>query len=255
MTEDEILARIGKHVRDEQKDDPRFERVARGDATPEELAELTRAAEADREAAVRLLASRPFEPSAADRIAKRIARKPDVARRSPQSSATVVPLFRRAMVLAAPLAVAAAAVVYVAAGPRAGRGPELPAYSVVATGEQAMRGPAEASTRLRIGNGKEARFEVIARPIAAASAKVVGYAFVMSSGEASALDGKVEVSSDGAVRVTGPSRALSGANEIRLVVGAPEAIGKFDDALARAKSGSSDVRVRVLTVAIDHAAP
>ena len=61
----------------------------------------------------------------------------------------------------------------------------------------------------------------------------------------------VQIAPEGAVRLTGASRALTGASEIRVVLGEPTAIGKFDDAAARAAANRSDAHVRVLVIPID----
>ncbi len=249
MNEDEILARVGEHVRGEQKDDALFERVARGEATPEELAELERAAADDAELAARLAASRPLDADVIDRIAAR-APKP----------APVVPIasrsrLRQRLVLAAgPLALAAAMLFYFTSQ----RGPslaELPAYAVSATGEQAMRGPAEPAARLRVSRSpaRDAKFEIVLRPATAPAGKVVAYAFTFATPAAdpAPLEAKVEIAPEGAVRLSGPSRAIAGVKEVRIVVGEPTAIGKFDDAAARAATNRSDTHVRVLTVPID----
>ena len=156
------------------------------------------------------------------------------------------------MTIAGPLALAAAMVVYVTAQ-RGPSGPELPAYSVSASGEQSMRGATEADARLRLGKGRDARFELVLRPATAPAEKVVAYpfTFVAPGSEPAPLEAAIEIAPEGAVRVTGSSRLLEGVHEIRIVVGAPAAIGKFDDAAARARSGVTDARVRVLTVPID----
>ncbi len=165
---------------------------------------------------------------------------------------------RRLVLIAGPLALAAAMIVYVTAqsGPRP---PELPLYTVTATGSQAMGGPAEQpSTRLHLPRGakRDARFEVDLRPATAPQEKVVAYAFTFgASGGAAAepapLEAKIEIAPEGAVKLTGPVRTLEGVSEIRVVIGAPEAIGKFDDAASRAREGTSEPRVHVLKVPID----
>jgi hypothetical protein len=146
--------------------------------------------------------------------------------------------------LAGPIALAAAMVIYVTTqrGPSL---PELPEYSVTATGD---------AGKLRVGTGKDARFELLLRPATAPRSKVVAYAFILSPGaEPAPLEARVEIAPDGLIRLKGQARVLGDAPEIRVVVGAPEAIGKFDDALDRAQTGQSDARVRVLSVAIERA--
>jgi hypothetical protein len=80
---------------------------------------------------------------------------------------------------------------------------------------------------------------------------VIAYAFAMEDGEPVALDAKVDVSKDGAVRIQGDARMLGDARELRVVVGTPESIGKFEGAVDRARAGDGDDRARVLVVAID----
>jgi len=164
--------------------------------------------------------------------------------------------WRRRLVLAAgPLALAAAMVVYVGGQ----SGPELrdlPAYTVSAVGVRAMGGQAEEpSPRLRVpkGAGRNARFEVLLRPAAAPQEGVVAYAFTFGgdASEPAPLDAKVEIAPDGPVKLTGAAGALEGAHELRIVLGTPAAIGKFDDAATRARSANSDAHVLVLTVPID----
>jgi len=206
MKEDEVLSKIGAHVREERGEED---------------------------------APAILDGEAAERIASRLA------------PAKVIPFRRRVMTYGAPLALAAAVLLFVMT--RHGEnGPQLPGYAVTATGEQAMRGETAKSTRLHLAKGQAGRFEIVARPdTAVAEAKVVAYAFAMIDGEPTALDAKVDVSKDGAVRITGESRLIGAASELRIVVGAPEAIGKYEGALDRAKSGSSDGSVRVLSIAID----
>lgn len=260
MTEDDVLARVGRLAREEQSDDARFERVARGEADAAELEELEQKAAADPVLATRLDGSRPLEEKAVDRITERVlaARAGKGARREQAGEgATVVSLHarwvKRLVTGVGPLALAAAMILYVVAGPRLGpSSPELPDYSVTATSEQAMRGAGEASARLRVGKARDARFEIVLRPATAPATKVVAYAFAMGEpgSDANPLDAKTEVSDEGAVRITGASRMLEGAREIRIVVGDPASIGKFDDAVRRATSGGEGP-ARVLVVPID----
>jgi hypothetical protein len=254
MIADRVLARVGAHVREEQKDDARFERIARAEASDAERAALEREAAEDPELAARLEGSRPLDPAFAERLAARLAPS--------RSAAPPLPFAprrsRRVAIIAGPLAIAAAMVLFLSQqrGPSL---PDLPTYVVSATGEQAMRGPAEPSTRLHVGRDKrdgDARFEVELRPATATPSKVVAYVFAIGAlaaagDEPSPLEAKVEVAPAGAVRITGEARRLAGVRELRIVVGAPSEIGKFDDALARAKSGTETSRVRVIVVPVE----
>jgi hypothetical protein len=264
---DEVLVRVGELVRDDQKDDPRFERVARGEVDAAELAELEVVASSDPAIAVRLEASRPLDVAVVDRITARLGQAQStkaaeivpLERRPEKKPAS--PWMRRIGLAVGPLALAAAMLVYVTSqhGPS---GPELPSYSITATGAQAMRGPAEESpvgdrqgqsTRLRISSARDARFEIALRPASTPQTKIVAYAFTVTGAgaEPAPLEAKVEIAPEGGVRFSGSARSLQGAREIRIVMGEPTAIGKFDDALARASSMKGSPQVRVLVVPID----
>lgn len=256
MEEEDLLARIGAHAREEGADDAVWERVARGEATAEELAELERRAEGDPDVAAMLAATRPLGARSEARIAERLA--------PPPAQAGVVAirrdLGRRALAYVGPLALAAAVILYLVAGRHtrsADEGPELPVYAVTALGQQAMRGPAEPATRLHLKTGADAGFEIVARPETAAAERIVAYAFVIGEGEPSPLDAKVEIAPEGSVRIRGTARALTGAREVRLVLGTPAAIGRFEDAVARARvlvrvdDGPGSARIRVVVIPVD----
>ena len=95
-----------------------------------------------------------------------------------------------------------------------------------------------------------APFEVVMRP-ASPAPKIVVYAFGIGDREPNPLDAPIDLLPDGGVRLTGSSRSLAGAREARIVIGTASSIHRFDDALARAKSGSSDASIRVVTLAIE----
>lgn len=165
----------------------------------------------------------------------------------PPKSASFV---RRAAIYAGPAALAAAVLLYVGLREPALTGPLLPEYSVAAGGQKEMGGAAEARPTLSLGGAPDAEFEVAARP-ATTAGKVVAYAFAIGEGEPNPVDAKIEVAPDGAVRIHGRGRALEGARELRVVVGiANDSIKRYEDALARARTGTSDAKVRVLVLPI-----
>jgi hypothetical protein len=266
MKDEQLLERIRDHVRAERADDAALEALARGDEGDAAATDLLRRAESDPEVAAMIEASRPLGDELEAKIAGRIARpakEENEQENKEQKTSRVVAFRRRAAIVAGPLALAAALVLYVTVG-TGPSGPELPSYAVSATGQAAMRGPADAPTdRLRLpaaAGADGARFEIVARPATsvapgapgAPGVPVVAYVFAIGDGEdPSAVDAKVEIAPEGAVRITGTHRALQGARELRVVVAQRGAIAKFDDALARAKEKRSDSRVRVLTVPID----
>ena len=97
----------------------------------------------------------------------------------------------------------------------------------------------------------DAPFEIVLRPATSAGAKVVAYAFAIGEGDPNPIEAKIEVASEGSVRIRGRAGALQGAREVRVVVGsANDSIKRFDDALSRARDGKGDAYVRVLTIPI-----
>jgi hypothetical protein len=250
---DELLGRVGEHVREEQAEDARFERVACGRASDAELAELEREASTDPELATRLEASRPLDGVSVERIASRLMRS-DMRSRAPANPAQDrLPRtwMRRAGVVVAPLALAASVFLYLTARER---DTVLPTYDVTATSDRSVRGPDAASTRLRISKDAtpDSRYAVLLRPASASTAKIVAYVFaVRPESEPTLIDAALVISEQGAVRIEGATLSLRGASELRVIVGSASALGGAADAAIRAKSGGSDARVRVVVVPID----
>lgn len=243
MTEDDILAKLGRHVREEQRDDAALEKIASGQEVPGEIAER---AKTDDDLAKQIEASRPLGAAAVERIAANVAR-PKVVRLARRGTPSAQAFRRAAARFAAPLALAAGVFLFFAL-----RGPDgaaLPGYSVTASGEQATRG--EPVQTLRASASPASRFEIVARPEVATTGKIVAYAFVMQGGEPSPLDAKIDVADAGSVRITGVAKALRGSDEVRVVVAEAATIARYDDALALARTKSSDARVRVLSLPIE----
>lgn len=251
MSNDDLLAEIRDHVRDERTNDSALEAVARGERGDAVL-ELERRAAGDAEVAAMLEASRPFGDAAEERIAARVG-KANANVKASAKRGVLVPILRRVGVVAAPLMMAAAVVLYVVFAGSGESHAVLPHYSIVASGEKEMRGQAEAaSANLQLRGGPDAPFEIVVRPTTTAGTKVVAYVFAIGEREPNPVDAKVEISPEGSVRIRGRARALDGAREIRVVLGtAGDSIKRFDDALARARDGKSDAQVRVLVVSIN----
>jgi hypothetical protein len=145
---------------------------------------------------------------------------------------------RRAMIPLALLAAAVAILLYVGLGSRrAARHAALPEYDV---------------PRLELRPGRDAPFEVAAVPATPVAMKVVAFAFAMGEGDAepNPVDAKVEIAPDGAVRLKGRARALEGAREVRVVIGAAADFTRYEDALTTARAGTSNAQVRVLVVPV-----
>ncbi len=247
----DLLGQVRDHLRGERADDAALEAVARG----ETVAELELRALEDRELAALVAASRPLGADVEARIAARVTGEAAPAKAGSKPTAprpNVVSFARRIGVIAGPLALAAAVLLWVLAGRNGATGPTLlPGYTVSATSDQTMRGvtdPPSAALRLHAG---DAPFEIVLRPATTAGAKVVAYAFAIGEGEPNPIEAKVEIAPEGGIRIRGRAGALVGAREVRIVIGVPTgSIKRFDDALARARDARSDASVRVITIPI-----
>ncbi len=162
-----------------------------------------------------------------------------------RSSAKVWPLalhafVRRRGALAAVVAFVLVGIVYLSrdAGSQAG----LPGYAVASVGS--------AQKSLEVAPGPSSTFGLVVRPTARVPTKVVAYIFAIGEGEPNAVDAKIDVTPEGEVRITGRARALAGAREVRVVVGPATQFKRFEDALSKAREGTSDDRVRVVVVPI-----
>jgi|GEM_PF-2043469 len=248
--DDDVLAQVGAHVRAERADDADLEAAARGEREPTAPGALaSRAREGDAEARALLAAAQPLGADVEARLtAKLLATRPR-ATASPAARAAGV-WKRRATMLAGPLALAAAMILYITTAGR-DAAPELPTYAVTARGEQTMRGAETPGATLRVGTSPTSTYEIVARPAEAAGTKVAAWVFAIGEGEPSSVDALIGVSGEGSVRIRGESRSLRGARELRVVVAPAEALAKYDEALARARAGTSDKHVRVLVVALE----
>ena len=253
----DALSLVRDHVRAERADDAALEALASGDESSPLVAKLVERAANDREAAALVDASRPLGADAEERIAARLSVKPSVTAPTAPAAPTapkpgrVLAFVRRNAVYVAPLAVAAAVLVYVGRGDPTHA--SLPDYSVAAKSEKEMRGADVAAAppaQLELRGGTDAVFELVVRPATTVPIKVVAYVFAIGEGEPSAVDAKIEIAPEGAVRINGRARALAGAREVRVVVGPASDFKRYEDALARARDGKSDGQVRVLVVPI-----
>src|SRR6187549_3708694 len=106
MTEEkDIVARVGAHVREERE------------AKPDPAA------------------AKPLDDAAVDRIVAKVAPKQEAKNEPPKGKVLAFP--RWARTYGAPIAVAAAVVLFIATRDHGGDGPILPGYGVTASGEQA----------------------------------------------------------------------------------------------------------------------
>lgn len=124
----------------------------------------------------------------------------------------------------------------------------LPEYALLSSDQSETRGPAgdrlELPCRIAAGEGS---FELVASSENRVSGDVVARAFLVRGADLEEWKGALEVSPQGSVRITGSSRALAGASELRVVVARS---GR--DAETKARSlGSSGATARVLRCKIE----
>lgn len=249
----EALREAARREADDALGDPRWDALAAGTATDEELAALEELAAADPSAADAPRAFAPFGQAEKDRFLEAIrgtlAAPPAVVDAPPPSSrrAPLVPLVRakpsrgtRFGYVAAALALAAglALVVLRSGGPA---GPGLPGYSLELSSEQEIRGEPAAAGELRPGG----RLVLSLRPDVALDGELTARVFVALGGVALPVDGRAEVSAEGAVRFEGklPSALVPGAGELVVLVGRPAAVLAVSPARVLAEADGAELRV------------
>ncbi len=205
MEGDDLLQQLGHHVRGEMApapaDDAVWERLARGELSPAEDAQLRERAAADPEIATLYEAFRPLDDAARKRIAAHV----EAGSRRPRVIA-----WRRAALLAGPLAVAAAVALVVSVRLREPAQPLalFPEYSLALSGgDRATRSGTPAPSgpvELR----RSSSLEIVLRPATAVSHPVAVRAFLLNGTDARPWDVAMDRSPDGAVRIAGQAGAL-----------------------------------------------
>lgn len=163
-------------------------------------------------------------------------------RSRPPARARATGFARRRVAFVVVLVTAAALLAYLYLARNDDAQPVLPDYAISANGA--------AHGRLEVRGGGDAPFELVLRPAARVPTKVVAYVFAIGEGEPNAVDAMVGIDPEGVVRIDGRARALAGAREVRVVLGAASGFKRYEDALSRARVGTSDGRVRVLALPI-----
>lgn len=260
------LAALREVARQEAEDalaDPRWDALAAGTASAEELAALEALAAAEPAAADAPQLFAPLGDAEKDRFLEAIrgtlAAAP-LATEAPAPSshrAPVLPLARakpsrggRLGYFAAALALAAGLglVVLRSGGPT---GPGLPGYSLELSGEQLVRGDSAPLAGLRPGGG----VVLSLRPDLALSGDVTARVFVVLGGVALPVDGRAEVSGDGAVRFEGtlPGALTPGAAELVVLVGRSAAVLSVSPARVASEADGPELRVVRRAVALGDA--
>ncbi len=211
MEADDLLDQLGQHVRDETSasatvaDDPVWERLARGDLSPAENAQLRERAAADPQIATLYEAYRPLDELERARIAKRVDAGLHRPRFAPGRRVWLV-------AIAGPLAAAALVVLYLRLSP----GPEplvmVPEYSLELTGGDRATRSATPAQGGPVELHRSSHLEIVLRPTTAVKGPIVVRAFLVSDGgaDARAWDVPMQRSTDGAVRIAGDAGTLLG---------------------------------------------
>jgi hypothetical protein len=257
----DILSQVGASLRAEEEEhtgalDPRLERLALGQLTPAELVALERDAAADPELAAKVALFRPMEPPAHARVrgaALGALGVPAAVSAPPKAASPAARPRRRGLVVAglsAPV-VAAAAALWLLVGARG----ELPVYeSVVRTAEVQQRSATAVAPSV-VQSGRD--FEMVARPDRATSAPVAARAFVGREGAFAPWRGAIDVSKDGAVRLTGAASAVFAAPgdfEIAVAIGPDGSLPQGPgDVASLVESGRAPSRFRLVLQPVRYA--
>ena len=228
--------------------DPRWDAYAQGSASEEDLAALRALAEKDPLAREALDAFAPFDGAQVKRFEDAVAPLPQATAataQEPSLGAKVVSLdarrsrpSRMPMVLGALALAAAAAFIFVPRGDP--ESPAFPAYSLIvegAVGERSDNAP------LALSPG--GRLAVTLRPASAASLPVTARAYVVQGQSALVVEGKVDVSDDGAARFEGrlPQALSLGNATLVVIVGGPGAVAAVSVDTLESLADSAQLRV------------
>jgi hypothetical protein len=153
--------------------------------------------------------------------------------------------FRRGAPMVGVALAAAVAVLVLRPGPQA-----IPDYTAIATGDREVRGPAGAHGALRV-LGDDSFVELVVRPASAVSTPIDARAFVRRAGAFLRWPARIEVSSGGAVKLSGSAGSLAGADEARVIVGRPDAIGDEASAIDKIRAGGAGRGWQVVVVPIE----
>lgn len=240
--DDDWLDALGRAARGQTlergEDEARWERLAEGTLSPEEDAELRRLAAEDPAAAEKYEAYRPLGDEVKERIAARIGE----ALPSPSEKKIVTLPGRKGAGLAfvAALAIAAGALLWVDP-PRGSLDEALPPYALTVSGDRTTRGAGDAPADAVVELHADSRIEMVLRPAKAVTGEVGARGFLMQGGAAKAWAPPVQISNDGAVRITGGAGDLFGGPgewEVVWAVGRPSDLPSDATDVAAEASGA-----------------
>jgi hypothetical protein len=263
---DGLLSSLGQIAAEAERagEASEWERLARGELSPERVAALERRAEEDEDVKALLIASRPFDAAAKERIAgaladaiaeqrarekdngvsgaKRVAAVASRRQDEPQSPAPAPDNVRRlrwrSRVPIVVGAVAIAAAVAFVLRPSASG--DLPLYAIESSGASSSRAPStSASSACVLHTSATGSFELVVRANDAVRGAVVAHAFALRGKELVRVASEIDVSETGSVRLSAANETLEDASAIVIVVGRPEVVGPAERALAKAKTNAT----------------
>lgn len=242
MNSDDLLNELAKRKREEDSsaDNPRWEKLARGDLSPAEEAELRTLAAKNPEVALLYEAYRPLSAEAKEKIVARIANP---------AGAKLIPLrpWRRIAVIALPLAAAAAFVVWTsrpASTPVASLDVRVPTYALeVSGGDWAQRSTQAATGPITLQ--RDSRLELVLRPATPSSTPVTVRGFLVQGNDVRTWAPSMQRSADGPVRVVGTADTLGlgvGTWDVVFAIGSAEAVPTNPHVVATALGSPSNGR-------------
>lgn len=255
--DDDVLRALAENVRSAREEDAAWEAYAKGGPAPELPADASPSARTEH--AAKLDVYRPFDLATLDRMASRVvAERADgaPAREVPKTTNVVRGRFSHRLALGGGVLALAACLAFVVSS-RSTR-LDLPSYTVEATGGGAatMRGdgPKRATTKLEVSRraSADADIEIVLRPEAKGE-RLSASAFAETGSSAAPLEGQVDVSAEGAVRIRTTVAKVRDAGAVLVVIGdrakmARAAAVAGGDRRSAAEDGLLLVRVDVVTV-------
>jgi hypothetical protein len=235
MNGDDLLTELAKQRReDDSSADPRWERLARGELSPAEDAELRAQAERDPEVALLYEAYRPLSADVKAKIVAHITSPAtsQVTTEAKQSKGNVVSLrtWRRVAVIALPLAAAAAFLVWTnrpQPDVTASLDARYPTYALEASGGDRAQRSTHDTPAGPITLQRGSTLDLVLRPSTPSGAPVTVRAFLVQGADARAWTPPMQRSPDGAVRIAGSVGDLgiaAGTWDVVLAVGGADAV-------------------------------
>jgi hypothetical protein len=209
MQPDDLLGELGQHVRvqdeSEAAEDPVWERLSRGELSATEDGALRARAAADPAIAELYAAYRPLPVELRERLVEQAKSELSVA-----PPARVLPWRRLAIAIVAPLAAAAALILFLRHPVGEQASAPLPAYALAFTGGDRTTRSAPANDDGPVELHADSRIDIVLRPSTAAPGPVLVQAFLLQGSEVHPWPVPMQRSPEGAVRISGDAGSLLG---------------------------------------------